>query len=137
MMLSYWINGDDYNQILIHIHRDIHSPVVDQYYVRFGNIVKRSKVIYRMSYRDCFVLDNIVTEDDDTVILPKGLFEEVSPYSVSGCKFKRIVVPLNMNVRFKSKALYGSDTLCSFVSLSRNVTYDSDVFPGTISGRAF
>ncbi|MCM1440606.1 MAG: hypothetical protein NC131_15625, partial [Roseburia sp.] len=122
-MFAYWIGGNDYNQILVNIHKDKDTPVVEQFYVSFGNIVKRSKVMYRVGYNEGSTLTSIVTEDNDTVILPKGLFSNVGAYAVTGCKFKRLVVPLNMPVRCMSKALYGSDTLCDFLSLSRNVRY--------------
>lgn len=136
-MLAYWISGDGYNQILVNVNRDRSTPVVEQYYVQFGNIVRRSKVVYRLGYVDGVYLKHIDTEDTDTVILPKGLFKSVGPYAISECMFKRLVVPLKMKVRFASKSLWGSSTLCEFLSLSRDVEYEQDVFPSTVIKRRF
>lgn len=136
-MLSYWIDGSGYSQILVDIHNNKNTPVVDQYYVNFGKVVKHSKVRYVLGYNQGIVLDKIVTDDTDTVVLPKGLFEAVSPHAVQGGVFRRLVVPLNMRVHFMEESLIGSDALCDFLSLSRNVTYEKGAFPSTIVRRRF
>lgn len=136
-MLAYWISGEGYNQILVSVNKGRSTPVVEQYYVQFGNIVHRSKVIYSLGYENGVYLKHIDTEDTDTVILPKGLFKRVGPYAISGCEFRRLVVPLKMEVEFVSKSLWGSDTLCEFLSLSRDVEYAQDVFPATVIKRRF
>lgn len=136
-MISYWISGDDYNQILINPLSGRGMPKSEQYYVLNGVIVKRSTVKFVIDYDDCVTLTGIETDDTDTVILRKDIFKAVAGYAMKGCKFRRLVVPLNMRVMFREKALYGSDTLVEYKSLSRVVSYEGNVFPPTLERKYF
>ena len=64
-MLAYWISGEGYNQILVSVNKGRSTPVVEQYYVQFGNIVRRSKVIYSLGYENGVYLKHIDTEDTE------------------------------------------------------------------------
>lgn len=133
-MLLYWIGGDGYNKILTDTTISEDVCTVEQYYMYYNAIVKRSVVLYTVKEE---VLVSIATGDEDTLIFPKNAFKEVGSYAVDGTEFKRLVLPRGIELRLRHKALYGNEKLSDFISLSRNVTYADNVFPRSIERRAF
>lgn len=137
-MLSYRIKGDNYDTIVV--DKDSVSGILHtkQFYMYLGSTVKVSDIKYYLENLDGKItLVKIVTEDTDTVILPKESIDQLGAYSLTGVKFKRLIVPLGAKLHMCPKALYGSESVDSFVSLSRDLTYDNDVFPSSIKWRTF
>lgn len=135
-MYVYRIRGADYDTIAAHSNSVGDKVYSSLYYMRNGRIVRSTGVEFICSIESGKVsLCRINTDEKDTVILPKYFIQSVEPYAMLGVQFKRLVVPFEAKLELKDRALYGSDTLEEFVSLSCDVTYGSSVFPKTIIRR--
>lgn len=133
-MYLYWIGGQNYNKVMVDVYTRRGVICSDQYYVYGQAIVKRSLVEFNIKDD---VLEGISTDDRDTVILPKSCFKSIGPYAVKGCAFQRLVMPRNIKLRLQTRSLYGNEELTDYISLSRNIEYDDNVFPRTIERRCF
>lgn len=137
-MYKYNIKGDTYDTIAVD-QRIIHGGIQStHYYTKDGVITGQANVIFVTHYEaDSFVLDSIKTDATGTVVLPKTLITVVGPYALRGVGFKRLVIPKGVKLTLKKKSLYGSDTVTEFITLSRDIQYEDDVFPLTITRRLF
>ena len=135
-MYSYKVRGKTYDTIVVDMFYDEFDIETTQYHMSHGEVVFITKVLFEVSLvgREVY-LDRIETDTTDTVILPKKAIDYVRPNAVENTKFRRLVVPSDMKIVFLSKSLYGSESLKEFVSLSKYVRFESDVFPETISVR--
>ena len=135
-MYSYRIRGDNYDTIIVDVYFRGCTLAATQYYSNLGNVVAKDDVSYMVSMsNNLLCLDKIITEACDTVVLPASTIRCVSAYALKDTHFRRLVLPLDVQLRLKTHALYGSDTLQEFISLSRKVIYEEDVFPSTVQRR--
>lgn len=137
-MISYRIKGDSYDTIVV--DKDSIAGVLHtkQFYMSSGSTVKVSDIKFHLdNIGGKVTLTKIITDDIDTVILPKDNIRQLGAYCLTGARFSRLIVPLGARLHLCSKALYGSDYVKSFMSLSRELTYGDDVFPNTIQRRTF
>lgn len=135
-MYSYRIRGDNYDTIIVDVYFRGCTLAATQYYSNLGNVVAKDDVSYMVSMsNNLLCLDRIITEACDTVVLPASTIRCVSAYALKDTHFRRLVLPLDVQLRLKTHSLYGSDTLQEFISLSRKVIYEEDVFPSTVQRR--
>lgn len=135
-MYSYRIRGDNYDTIIVDVYFRGCTFAATQYYSNLGTIIGKDDVSYIVSMNNNLLcLDKIVTEAIDTVVLPASTIRCVSAYALEGTHFRRLVLPLDVQLRLKTHAFYGSDSLQEFISLSRKVIYEEDVFPSTVQRR--
>lgn len=129
-MMKYLISGDGYNKIVVDAKLQNNYVAMKQYYFNGTEIHKTDKTELYLEKTDSgYGVKSIMSDSDDTLIIPKSVITEILPYAVRGCKFRRIVVPTQMALKLDDKSLYGSDTLREFISLSHDVVYGGDVFP--------
>lgn len=137
-MYMYHIRGEGYDSIAVDYRICNDEIITDQYYVKDGNIIKTARVHFLYSINNgVMCLSGIVTDEDDTVVLPKSFLKEILPYSLKGTSFKRLVIPAGVSIRLDNNALFGSDTLEEYMSLSNSIRYGFDVFPETVKRRYY
>lgn len=135
-MYSYRIRGDNYDTIIVDVYYRGCTIATTQYYSNLGSVVAKDEVSYIVSVtNNMLCLDSIITDARDTVVLPASTIRCVSAYALKGTQFRRLVLPLDVQLRLKTHSLYGSDSLQEFISLSRKVIYEEDVFPSTVQRR--
>lgn len=135
-MYSYRIRGENYDTIVVDPAFIDGSIRTYQYYTKNGYVNETNVVIFNIEpCADSIVLRSIDTECSDTVVIPKMLITRIAPNVLEGTSFRRLIVPLNMSVTLCDKALYGSDVFEEYRSLSRQVTYEGDVFPPSVKRR--
>lgn len=135
-MYSYRIRGDNYDTIIVDVYYRGCTIATTQYYSNLGSVVAKDDVNYIVSVtNNMLCLDSIITDARDTVVLPASTIRCVSAYALKGTHFRRLVLPLDVQLRLKTHSLYGSDSLREFISLSRKVIYEEDVFPSTVQRR--
>lgn len=135
-MFSYRISGDDFDTVVLDSQFTPQAICTEQYYVSHGNITKHDSVKFHMCLVEGIIsLYKIETDATDVVILPKSPIEQMLPNSLEGATFERFIISTGVKLRLLNKALYGSETVKEFRSLSRNLLYEGDVFPPTIQRR--
>lgn len=135
-MYSYKIRGDDYDTIIVDVYFSNWVLHVTQYYSDKGRVTKTDSTQLFIKMSEGTVEVNAVESNSfDTLVLPKSIIQTICPYAFKGTHFKRIVIPLDVHLHLCTKAFYECSDLTEFISLSRNVTYDTDVFPATVQRR--
>lgn len=134
-MLQYGIVGDGYNAILVSTTTLALWCTVTQYYLNNGVVVKTSRSTYRFNPNNELV--SVETDDTDTLILPALPSYTVKNNFLGGHGVRRVVVPRSCGVHFGDRAFQNIPNLTKYISLSKDTTYGSDVFPETVTDRRF
>lgn len=134
-MLQYSIVGDGYDAILVSTTTLALWCTVTQYYLNNGVVVKTSRSTYRFNTSSELV--SVETDDTDTLILPSLSSYTVKNNFLGGHGIRRVVVPKRCRVHFGDRAFQDIPNLTKYISLSKDTTYGSDVFPETVTDRRF
>lgn len=134
-MLQYSIVGDGYDAILVSTTTLALWRTVTQYYLNNGVVVKTTRSTYRFNTSSELV--SVETDDTDTLILPSLTSYTVKNNFLGGHGIRRVVVPKRCSVHFGDRAFQDIPNLTKYISLSKDTTYGSDVFPETVTDRRF
>lgn len=134
-MLQYSIVGDGYDAILVSTTTLALWCIVTQYYLNNGVVVKTTRSTYRFNTSSELV--SVETDDTDTLILPSLTSYTVKNNFLGGHGIRRVVVPKRCSVYFGDRAFQDIPNLTKYISLSKDTTYGSDVFPETVTDRRF
>lgn len=134
-MLQYSIVGDGYDAILVSTTTLALWCTVTQYYLNNGVVVKTSRSTYRFNTSSELV--SVETDDTDTLILPSLSSYTVKNNFLGRHGIRRVVVPKRCCVHFGDRAFQDIPNLTKYISLSKDTTYGSDVFPETVTDRRF
>lgn len=135
-MNIYRLSGDNYNSIELYVSNSLNKIVTQQFYSNNGVVVKVDMFVFDLVLKDGVMsVKSIKSTSTDTIIIPGGWIEQILPDAMMGLKCRRVVTAANLKAKLCQHALYGNPWLKEYKALSRELKYDSDVFPETITRR--